>query len=486
MTTKKFSSALGNVDESYLDEATSYTPKKKKNTFQKWVSIAACLSLILTGGIIGSLFLSPDGTDDGISSYFVISTLAADGEAKELSVASSCFNSGPAQGNIFGVDMPIFNFDVKPSSLKNNEAIYDRFDISVSYNGVTVGMEGKIDEHIMIGYYFSTLDPNERGYFVSGWFTEPTDVIVHILDKDSREIVEAYTIHVVYLEDRQEYELKITDLNTKFADQKRAVDANNILMGYLFAKGYVTDYPDWFGGCYIEDNKLCIKLVSPSDEELNKIYEILDSFKDVVVYKTSEMSISDLQAYADQTADRLLAQGYEVTSWYVDSVTGNIVIAVLEKDFEAASEWVNSALNDGSKPKIVIEAGGYVELDSSQTIAFRAEPFLQSSALSWMYSLDVRIEGELIYLNDILYDKITYVEGFTLDYGHLFPAPAVDESITEAIDKINSQKGCYMLETDGNNKFGQKIAMYIIDDTYYFIRFYDNGTVMRMHCGTVK
>jgi hypothetical protein len=482
MTTKKFSNALGNVDESYLDEAISYTPKKKNKVLIKWVSIAACLSLILTGGIIGSLFRSSGGTDDGISSYFVISTLAADGETKELSVTSSCFNSGSAKSNVFGVDMPTFNFDVKPSSLKNNEPIYDRFDISVSYNGITVGMEGKIDEHIMIGYYFSTLDPNERGYSIFGWFAEPTDVCVRILDKESREIVEAYTIHVVYFEDRQEYELTITDLNTKFADQKRAVDANNILMGYLFAKGYVTDYPDWFGGCYIENNKLYVKLTSPSDEELNKIYEILASFKDVVVYKTAEMSMADLQAYADQTANNLILQGYEVTSWYVDSVTGNIVIAVLEKDFEAAKEWIRGASKDS--PKIVIEVGEYVELDSIETIEFRAEPFLQSNALSWVYSLDVRIEGEVIYLNDVLYDKIIYVEGFTLDYGPLFPV--VYESITAEIDKINSQKGCYILETDGDSKAGKKIAMYIIDDTYYFVRFFDDGSVMRIHSGKAQ
>ena len=111
MTTKKFSNALGNVDESYLDEAISYTPKKKNKVLIKWVSIAACLSLILTGGIIGSLFRSSGGTDDGISSYFIISTLAADGETKELSVTNSCFNSGSAKSNVFGVDMPTFNFD---------------------------------------------------------------------------------------------------------------------------------------------------------------------------------------------------------------------------------------------------------------------------------------------------------------------------------------------------------------------------------------
>lgn len=47
MTTKKFSNALGNIGESYVDEAVTYTAKKKSNAWIKWVSIAACFALII-------------------------------------------------------------------------------------------------------------------------------------------------------------------------------------------------------------------------------------------------------------------------------------------------------------------------------------------------------------------------------------------------------------------------------------------------------
>ena len=487
MTTKKFSNALGNIGEAYVDEAISYTPKRKKSAWAKWVSVAACLSLIVTGIVLGSVLQSPDtppSPDRAVVSYFTITAHAANGESTNLSVADSCFNSGTSGGNIFGVDMPTFNITVNPSDLKSNEAIYERFDISISYNDTIV--EWNKDEHIMVAYLISTQDPDEPwAYSIIGWFTEPTDIVINILDKESREIVETITVNVKYLADKQEYELKVTDLTTKFSEQKEAVDAHNVLMYYFFSRGYVTNYPEWFGGCYIEENKLYIKLVSPSVEEMENISRILAPFDNVIVYKNADMSMSELQAYADKTAKELMESGYAVTSWYVDSITGNIVISVLEKDFKAVTEWINTASQNGSLPKIVIEIGGYVELEN-QTTEFCAEPILENGAISWMYSINVKIDNGTIYLNDILYDQISYVEDVKLDWGTPMSGSNRKEMMTEAIGKINSQKGCYILETTGESKFGQKIAMYVIGDTYYFVRFFDNGQVMRVHSGTVE
>ena len=47
MTAKKFSNALGNIGESYVDEAVNYTAKKKSNAWVKWASVAACFSIML-------------------------------------------------------------------------------------------------------------------------------------------------------------------------------------------------------------------------------------------------------------------------------------------------------------------------------------------------------------------------------------------------------------------------------------------------------
>ena len=489
MKKENISDALNNIDFDMIEDVYESTKAKKKNTkspWLKWGAIAACLSLVVMGGIFGNLFRSPNAPDvpeNNIMSFFTITAHAANGETKVLNVSDSFVSSGEPKYNMFGHNIPLFSFDVEPSDLKSNEAVYQRFDISISYNGTPVKNK---DEHIMVAYLASAHTSQTYGYTIFGWFTEPTDILINIVEKDSREIVETITVNVKYFADKQEYELELTNLTTKFSEQKEAVDAHNVLMSYFFSKGYVTNYPEWFGGCYIEENKLHIKLVSPSDEEMNNISQILAPFDNVIVYKNAEMSMTDLQEYADKTAYELTALGYEVTSWYVDSITGDIIISVLEKDFEAVTERLNTASQNGNLPKIVIEIGGYTDLEN-QTIEFCAEPFLQG-VLSWMYSIEVKIDIDNggIYLNNVLYDQISYVEGVKLDWGVLMPSNLINEIVTEAIDKINSQKGCYMLETASESKWGQKIAMYVIGDTYYFIRFYDNGQVMRVHSGTVQ
>ena len=368
MKKENISNALNNIDIDMIEDVYESTKAKKKNTkslWLKWGAIAACLSLIVMGGLFGNLFRSPDTPDvpeKNIISYFIITAHATNGESTELALAESCFNSVPAhQGNGFGVDMPLFHFSITPSDLKNNEAIYDRFDISVSYNGSDVKDK---DEHISVTYLIPMQNSSEPwSYSITGWFTEPTDILINIVEKDSREIVETITVNVTYFADKQEYELKVTNLTTLFSNQKEAVEANNALVSYFFSKGYVTNYPEWFGGCYIEENKLYIKLVSPSEEEMKNISQILAPFDKVIVYKNAEMSMADLQEYADKTANELIKSGYGVTSWYVDSITGNIIIAVLEKDFEAVTEWINTASQNDNAPKIVIEVGRYIELD---------------------------------------------------------------------------------------------------------------------------
>ena len=45
MTAQEFSSALGQIDERYVYEALTYTPKKKCHPWLKWGTIAACFCL---------------------------------------------------------------------------------------------------------------------------------------------------------------------------------------------------------------------------------------------------------------------------------------------------------------------------------------------------------------------------------------------------------------------------------------------------------
>ena len=170
MKTPRIANAVGHIDDDLITAAAK-CKKKKKSNWVKWGTIAACLSLIIMGSILGNLFRSPDTPDlpeKNIMSYFVITAHAANGESTELSISSSCFNSGEAKSNIFGNDMPTFNFSVSPSALKSNEAIYERFDISISYNGTTVTVTDK-DEHILIAYLASVHSSQTYGYSIIGW-----------------------------------------------------------------------------------------------------------------------------------------------------------------------------------------------------------------------------------------------------------------------------------------------------------------------------
>lgn len=485
MTSERIYKELGGIDPALIAQAApGEKVAKKQRKWVKWVAAAACLTLMAAGGILWRWLQSPGGsgeTGDRVTSYFTITALAADGEATELGLHSSCFNSGTPKENIFGVDMPLFNFEVRPADLKNNEVLYRRFDILISYNGKLAG--GK-DEHVMVAYLIHKDDSIPWAYSVLGWFTEPTELLIQIVDRESREIVETIAVMVTYHAERQGYDLEITNLTTLFGEQKRAVEAQNWLMTYFFVQGYVTEYPDWFGGCYIEDGMLYVKLVSPSEDVRETLSQRLDFYKDVVVFLDEELSLSVLQDYADRGAEELMGLGCEVTSRYVDSVEGQIVISVLEKDHAAAIAWAEAASREGVRIKI--EIGGYISPDVGEVMEFRAEPFLQHIALSWVYGMDVRIENGKYYLNDILYDKVTYVEDFVLDYGTgLSSMYYQEEKYIEVLAQINSQKGCYLLETESEKSYGT-LAMYVIGDTYYFFRFFENGTVMRIHAGAVS
>ena len=220
MNAKKFSSALGNVDESYINEAINYAQKRKNTAWIKWASMAACLSLIIIGGVLDNVFRTPDTPDipddniiNDIMSYFTITAHAANGETTELNFSSSCLSSSEPKYNVFGHNLPLFSFDVKPSDLKNNESVYQRFDISISYNGSPVKNK---DEHIMVAYLASAHTSQTYGYTIFGWFTEPTDVVVTITDKESKAVVEEITVNVKYDANLQEYELKLTYLDTEY------------------------------------------------------------------------------------------------------------------------------------------------------------------------------------------------------------------------------------------------------------------------------
>lgn len=121
----------------------------------------------------------------------------------------------------------------------------------------------------------------------------------------------------------------------------------------------------------------------------------------------------------------------------------------------------------------------------------RAEPYI-NPGISWEYSLDINIKDGNIYINDTLYEEsssvppvIVYSEGF------LASAAFVDEinnnqEMSNTLKKINNSDSCYLIETNQDCNTGKLISIYEIEGVYYFVRFYDNGKVMRIHYAPIE
>lgn len=144
--------------------------------------------------------------------------------------------------------------------------------------------------------------------------------------------------------------------------QERAVAANEVLMQYFFDSGWITEYPGYFGGCYIEENILHVRLVPPTDQAVAALSEVLAGYEDVIVYEVCQSSQAELQEYTDETTSALIELGYRVTHSYIDSTTGSIVIGVVEEDVNAVNLLIEERKTyafGSHAPNVIIEAGSY-------------------------------------------------------------------------------------------------------------------------------
>lgn len=171
----------------------------------------------------------------------------------------------------------------------------------------------------------------------------------------------------------------------KIEAQAQAVEANEILMQYFITEGWVLEYPDYFGGCYIEDNILHIRLVSPTSEESATLNDILSDYENVISYEYGNFSQTSIQNYANETAKELKNQGFEVTHWYVDVETCAVVIGVISDDVNSANALVEEKQTYSVRnayPNIVIEEGEYTSPSSDSTVEGGVNIIIGSSSRS--------------------------------------------------------------------------------------------------------
>ena len=114
---------------------------------------------------------------------------------------------------------------------------------------------------------------------------------------------------------------------------------------------------------------------------------------------------------------------------------------------------------------------------NDDSIEITAAPFAQHASLSAVFSLDVEISEDNIYVGGNLYDKVEYVRNPEIAISDFDSAnkDVTDEECLEIIEKIKNGKSCYILETESAQVESKKIAVYVIDDAYYFLSFMQNS-----------
>ena len=201
------------------DEALAYaelrhTPRRVSSRMRL---IAASLALALC--LFGiSCLVNLNRTQENGVSWFVIVADAADGGPEELHLYDGTLNSGGTGKPLFGVDVPLFCFTVKPASWENNKAAYFGLDISVSRDGKIVD---SLDDHMTIMHKIpvSGSDASDYERVIVGWVEGSADIVITISEKDTGRLVEEQTVNVRYFPETQAYQLTVTNVQTNDAEE---------------------------------------------------------------------------------------------------------------------------------------------------------------------------------------------------------------------------------------------------------------------------
>ena len=119
----------------------------------------------------------------------------------------------------------------------------------------------------------------------------------------------------------------------------------------------------------------------------------------------------------------------------------------------------------------------------TETVEFTAELFADGALSTLLYSIDVKITDDNIFLNDVQYDNVKIVQSSELKYNWLTRSDetVTNDEYTEIIKKIESCKECYLLEAENAKSAPKKVAVHKIDNTYYFSSVYSDNVVLMIH-----
>ncbi len=119
------------------------------------------------------------------------------------------------------------------------------------------------------------------------------------------------------------------------------------------------------------------------------------------------------------------------------------------------------------------------------TIAFMTNIDITDPNVGYPLRYSVVVHRDRLYVEGFLYEKVTYVENFSPTFSEAFLSKAEEDAeISATVEKIKNEKGCYLLESDTCGDFHQKIALYRIEDTYYFLNLVNDSEDNLVHSMT--
>lgn len=140
--------------------------------------------------------------------------------------------------------------------------------------------------------------------------------------------------------------------------------------------------------------------------------------------------------------------------------------------------------------KCLSNEGFQTILENSHSVKkqFHSDLFVQDVALSFAYALDVSVENGKIYLNDVEYQQISYVEDYSVQLasGLLAHAEVIGDTVLSVCRTLENQKGFYVLQNGENTKYGHRIALCVLDGICYILSVSESNEVIRIHCGNVN
>lgn len=139
MNTKKFSEAMSEIDDKYVEEALNYKKKAQKNSWLKWGAMAACLCLVVVGFSVPHILKSiQDGKNTAGGDITTDDTATKmTFEAKVLEVQDNALLVEPLNGTQ--------ERELAESILINTEDLAE-------YNTVEYVSRAQVEDIVRIGY----------------------------------------------------------------------------------------------------------------------------------------------------------------------------------------------------------------------------------------------------------------------------------------------------------------------------------------------